>query len=69
MGALSFPDRTTVATWGWPIGAASCSVAGGPVVVELAGEAGYAFLQTQKNSRASLRAGWFSGALGIGLAL
>jgi hypothetical protein len=69
MGTLSLPSRvTTIATWGWPVGAASCSVVGRGVVVELGGEAGYAALQTQVSSRATLRAGWFAGVLGVGLA-
>jgi hypothetical protein len=70
MGILSTPSRTTsVATWGWPVGAANCSsVIGGGVVVELGGEAGYAYLQTNSTGRASIRAGWFAGLLGMGLA-
>jgi hypothetical protein len=68
MGTLSLPQRkTTIATWGWPVGAASCSVGRRGVVIELGGEAGYATLQTQPNSRATLRAGWFAGVLGVGL--
>jgi hypothetical protein len=68
MGSLSLQNRTTtIATWGWPVGAASCSVGRAGVVIELGGEAGYAALQTQASSRATLRAGWFAGVLGIGL--
>jgi hypothetical protein len=68
MGTLSTPSRTTtVATWGWPVGAASCSVVGYGVVVELGGEAGYAATQSQASGRATLRAGWFGGILGVGL--
>lgn len=69
MGTLSLADRTTtVATWGWPVGAASCGIEQSGVVIELAGEAGYAYLQTTSSSRATLRAGWFGGTLGVGLA-
>jgi hypothetical protein len=69
MGALSYPERTTVATWGWPVGAASCSMTARPIVVELSGESGYAALQGPGGTRATLRAGWFAGNLGIGLLL
>jgi hypothetical protein len=68
MGSLAMANRsTTIATWGWPVGAASCSVGRRGIVIELGGEAGYAALQTQVSSRATLRAGWFAGALGVGL--
>lgn len=69
VGALSYPERTTVATWGWPVGSASCSVVKRPVVVELSGESSYAWLQSPTSTRATLRAGWFAGGLGIGLVL
>lgn len=69
MGALSYPERTTVATWGWPVGAASCSMMSRLIVIELAGEGGYAALQGPGSSRATLRAGWFAGNLGVGLLL
>jgi hypothetical protein len=69
MGALSYPQRTTVATWGWPVGAASCSMTTRPIVFELSGESGYSALLSPESSRATLRAGWFAGNLGIGLTL
>jgi hypothetical protein len=69
MGILSMPNRTTtIATWGWPVAAANCSsVVGSGVVIELGGEGGYAYLQTNSTGRATLRAGWFAGMLGVGL--
>jgi hypothetical protein len=67
MGMLTIPRQATVATWGWPLGAASCSLFGGPMVIEIAAEGGYAVLQNRGTSQPALRASWAGFSLGLGL--
>jgi hypothetical protein len=70
--ASNAPDGTpasasAVAPWGWPLAATSISVAGGPIVIEYSMEAGYVVLPVGGTSGPSVRGGWFSGQLGLGV--
>jgi hypothetical protein len=69
VGILGIPGRATVATWGWPLGAASCSAFAGPVVFELGGELGYGVLQNRGTEQPAVRSGWFGLNGGFGLVL
>ncbi len=59
----------TVATWGWPLGAANCSLTPAPFVLELGGELGYGVLENHGPTLPSLRAGWYSVNFGLGMML
>jgi len=69
MGLLTIPGQTTVATWGWPLGAASCSLFAESVAFDLGVEIGYAVLQNQGPSKPPIRSGWMGASLGLGLVL
>jgi len=69
VGLLAIPGQTTVATWGWPLGTASCSLFGESVAVDLGVEIGYAVLQNQGPSKPPIRSGWMGASIGIGLVL
>lgn len=69
MGLLTVPGQSSVATWGWPLGAASCSVFDAPIVFDFGVEVGYAVLQNQGQSKPPIRSGWMGGSVGLGLIL
>ena len=58
--------ENAIAPWGWPLGATSLSAGTGPLVTELAFEAGYVVLPV---AGGDIAGGWFSAQLGIGLRL
>jgi hypothetical protein len=58
----------SLAPWGWPLAAASMSLAVGAFVLEVSGEAGYAVLPLGGGGDpAVLRDGWYSGQVGVGI--
>jgi hypothetical protein len=60
---------STVAFWGWPLGVASLTFAVGRyVVLDLAGECGYAVIPVEGGGT-SVTGSWFSGQLGLGFVL
>jgi hypothetical protein len=60
-------SASAVAPWGWPLAAASLTVAGGPVALEYSMEAGYVVLPVGGTSGPSVSGGWFSAQLGLGI--
>jgi hypothetical protein len=60
---------TSIAPWGWPLGATSMTFwISSSLVVDLSGEAGYAVLPVPNAGDASVRAWWCSGQAGVGYA-
>ena len=60
---------STLATWGWPLGVASFTVAVGRyVVLDIAGECGYAVIPVEGQGGA-VTGSWFSGQMGVGFVL
>ncbi len=64
----STPGTSSLAPWGWPLGAESLSVRVGFFVIEVSGEAGYTVMPVSTNGgERDIRSGWFSGQIGLGL--
>jgi hypothetical protein len=59
-----FPGTSSLAPWGWPLGALCFSLRGGHAVFDLSGEAGYVVLPVRSGT--SMSGGWFSAQFGIG---
>jgi hypothetical protein len=66
-GVVSLVGGGSVAAWGWPMLVTCHSVRAGPVVLDLAGEAGFVDLLLLRNQ--SVRGPWASGQLGVGVVL
>jgi hypothetical protein len=66
---LTERGSATIAPWGWPLGVASFTFAVGRyVVLDLAGECGYAVVPVEGGG-ATVTGSWFSGQLGLGFVL
>jgi hypothetical protein len=66
---ISQRGSATLAPWGWPLGVASLTFAVGRyVVVDVAGECGYAVIPVEGTGGA-ITGSWFSGQLGLGFVL
>lgn len=62
-------SSSTVAPWGWPLGVLSFTFAAGRyVVLDLAGEVGYAVIPVEGGG-GTLTGPWFSGQFGLGFVL
>lgn len=59
--------ESAVAPWGWPLAIGSIVVGAGPAAVELAMEGGYAVLPVGGSDGGSVRGGWLSAQLGVGI--
>jgi hypothetical protein len=66
-GVVSLVGGGSVAAWGWPMLVTCHSFRAGPVVLDLAGEAGFVDLLLLRNQ--SVRGPWASGQLGVGVVL
>ncbi|HVU05617.1 MAG TPA: hypothetical protein VHE30_27905, partial [Polyangiaceae bacterium] len=63
-----FSGATSLTPWGWPLGVMCFSLAGGGLVLDLSGEAGYVVLPV-RGGGATIEGGWFAGQIGLGLVL
>jgi hypothetical protein len=60
-------SESAVAPWGWPLAAGSLTLGGGPVALEYSMEGGYVVLPVGGDTGPSIRGGWFSAQLGLGI--